>query len=213
MRMLGTLSLKLESFSVRGWDNEGGTEFDRHGNEFVRSMDSLQRLHLVLDPHWDDPDNILLDWSALHAYAHKAKSLKVHCIWNQRLFALGLEGSDFRHFCKKASALQQISMDVLVGRELSGCKHSLPPTDHIQNMLKPLKSPRLLKLSVGFSSSNETDTSTQMLCMAPLIQPIEHVVGQVFALKLPELTAVVMVALRHRDHELTHNQIAFLRSK
>ena len=108
--MLGTISLELESFSLRERGSGRGTEFDRHANDFVRSMHSLQRLHLVLDPHWDEPDDRLLDWSALDVYAHKVKSLKVHCTWNHELFALGLEGSDFRHFCKKASALQQISI-------------------------------------------------------------------------------------------------------
>ena len=92
-----------------GADGEG-IEFDRDTNQFVRSMDTLQRLSLILDPNWENPDHSLLDWSALHAHASGIKSLKVHCKRQHRLFALDQDASDFRHFCAKASSLQQLSI-------------------------------------------------------------------------------------------------------
>jgi len=110
LRMLGTLSVKLKSISVgEGADGEG-TEFDRDANQFVRSTDSLQRLSLILDPDEENPDHSLLDWSVLHAHASGIKSLKVHCKTQHRLFALDQDASDFRHFCAKASSLQQLSI-------------------------------------------------------------------------------------------------------
>ena len=110
LRMLGTLSLDLKSFAVREGGDDDGTEFDRHANEFVRSMELLQRLSLILDPNWMEPNNSLLDWSALHAHAAGIKSLRLHCTFQHRLFALEEDESDFRHFCTKSSNLQQLSI-------------------------------------------------------------------------------------------------------
>lgn len=73
-------------------------------------MSSLQRLSLILDPNWQEPDGSLLDWSALHAHASGIKSLKLHCTFAHRLVTLDKDASDFRHFCTKASNLQQLSV-------------------------------------------------------------------------------------------------------
>lgn len=110
LRMLGTLPLKLKSFSVREGSDEDGTEFDHHANEFVRSMSSLQSLGLILDPDWEERRGSLIDWSALHSQAAGIKSLKLHCTFLHMLFALDKDASDFRQFCTKASSLQQLSI-------------------------------------------------------------------------------------------------------
>jgi hypothetical protein len=104
--VLRSLSLKLKSFTVCENGRRGGGEFYSDGVEFVRSMDSLQHLSLVLDTI----DDSLLDWSALHAQASGIKSLKMHCTSQHRLFALDEDASDFRRFCTKASGLQQLSI-------------------------------------------------------------------------------------------------------
>lgn len=61
LRMLGTLPLRLKPFTVREGGDKDGTEFDRQANEFVRSMDSLQCLGLILDPNWEQPSGSLID--------------------------------------------------------------------------------------------------------------------------------------------------------
>lgn len=106
----GGASLKPKSFTLCEVGLEGGSEFDALAEDFVRSMDSLQRLSLILDPNWVGPDGSLFDWSTLHAHAAGIKSLKVHCTFQHRLLAINQTGSCFRHFFTKASSLQQLSI-------------------------------------------------------------------------------------------------------
>jgi hypothetical protein len=110
LQMLKNLSLKLKSFSVFECTDIDNGEFDHDANEFVRSMSSLQRLSLVLDPLFEEFEGTLLDWSILHAYASGLKCLKLHCNHVKTLFPSDQDASDFRRFCTKASSLQQLSV-------------------------------------------------------------------------------------------------------
>lgn len=108
--MLAELSPKLKSFTVCEGGRDGGLEFNGDADEFVRSLGSLQRLGLILDPNWVGPHDSLFDWSTLHAHAAGIKSLKVHGTSQHRQFALNQDIYDFRHFCIRASSLQQLSV-------------------------------------------------------------------------------------------------------
>ena len=110
LMMIGGASLKLKSFTLCEVGFAGGSEFDAHAEDFVRSMDSLQRLSLILDPDLVGPDGSLFDWSILHAHAAGIKSLKVHRTSPHRLISVYQNGSSFRHFFTKASSLQQLSI-------------------------------------------------------------------------------------------------------
>lgn len=77
-------------------------------------------------------------------------------------------------------------------------------------MLKPLELLRVLKLTMLCSSLGITPTPTQMLCMPPVLRTVRRAAEQIFALKLPKLTAVVFVVEGQRSHRMTHNRFAFL---
>jgi hypothetical protein len=49
--------------------------------------------------------------------------------------------------------------------------------------------------------------------MPPVLRTVKQAAEQIFALELPNLTAVVFVVDGERSRQLTHNRIAFLRSK
>lgn len=108
--MLEETLLMRKSFTLCEGLLEGGTEFDGDADDFLRSMDSLQRLSLILDPNWVGADGTLFEWSTLHAHAAGIKGLKVHCTSQHRQFVLNRDASDFRHFCTKASSLQKLSI-------------------------------------------------------------------------------------------------------
>ena len=105
--MLRTLPLKLKSFTICEGGYEVGEDFDGDADEFVRSLDSLQRLSLILDRSWDGS---FFNWTALYAQAAGIKSLRVQCTSEHRLLSHDQDASDFRHFCTKASSLQQLSL-------------------------------------------------------------------------------------------------------
>jgi hypothetical protein len=52
-----------------------------------------------------------------------------------------------------------------------------------------------------------------MICMPPVLRTVKEATEQIFALKLPKLTAVVFVVSGERDKPLTQKRFAFLRSK
>jgi len=110
LQMLKSLSLDLRSFSMFECTEIENGEFNYDANEFVRSMSSLQRLSLVLDPIFEGFEGTLLDWSTLHAHASGLKCLKVHYNDAIPLLPSDQDALDFRHFCTKASNLQQLSV-------------------------------------------------------------------------------------------------------
>jgi hypothetical protein len=63
------------------------------------------------------------------------------------------------------------------------------------------------------ASLGGTATPTQIMCMQPVLRTVTRAAEKIFGWKLPKLTAVVFMVEGERDHLLTHNQFAFLRSK
>jgi hypothetical protein len=110
LRMLRSLSVELKSLSICEWTDEESGEFDDDANDFVRSMGSLQRLNLNLNPTLGNPYGTLFDWSTLYNHASGIRSLKVHCTYIRTVFPAEKDASYFCLFCIKATNLQQLSI-------------------------------------------------------------------------------------------------------
>jgi len=108
LQMLTALSLDLAALTIEEADNGSGS-FDNYANDFIRSLRSPERVSLVLDADFEQLHG-LLDWSALHKCASVIKSLKLQYRCVLPPYPSDENLSDFRHFCKNASSLEQLSM-------------------------------------------------------------------------------------------------------
>lgn len=78
-------------------------------NDFVRYLDSPERISLWLCPQMDG-SGVMFDWSALQAHASAIKYLRVE--YGEVMPALPTQKSesDFARFCRSAVNLEQLSM-------------------------------------------------------------------------------------------------------
>lgn len=81
-----------------------------------------------------------------------------------------------------------------------------------QEIIRPLKALRVLKITVYLTSLDETDTPTQMLCMPPVTREVKSLAHKIFEWRLPKLTALVLVVEGSRVRLLKQDTFAFLQS-
>ena len=79
-------------------------------------------------------------------------------------------------------------------------------------MLGPLKSLRVLKLTLYFPSLDGTSTLIQTQCLHTLTRTVKAATETIFGLGLQRLTAVVFEADGDGDSLVTQTPFAFLRS-
>jgi hypothetical protein len=114
--MLTALSVDLTTLAIEEHDDGGNSEgFNDDANDFVRSLSSPERVSLTLDSafflaHVIHDWSAVLDWTTLHKCAPFLRSLKVQYHSLSPPFPCDESVSDFRHFCKNASSLEQLSM-------------------------------------------------------------------------------------------------------
>jgi hypothetical protein len=105
---LSRLSLKLKSFCIDEQDTPD-IQFDDNVNIFLRSLNSLERFSLALDPDLSCTDN-LLDWSALEAHASTLKYLRVEAQCLHSWFPTEDSIAAFERVCDIAINLEQFAI-------------------------------------------------------------------------------------------------------
>ena len=192
LQMLIPLSLDLATLTIDDLQHSSGT-FGDDANDSIRSLSSLERVSLTLDTHFDQPHG-LLDWSTLDQCASVIKSLKLQyhsaLLPYQSPYPSEESVSEFRHFCKNALSLEQLSMsgiDLPINKT-SGDPHihgsleqflvslhfDLPLkgiiTDtHLQDCVQTASALVVLKLTIWLSC----DTIPLSVVMHDLAQPLE----------------------------------------
>ena len=224
LRELESLELNLSSLCIEiaYWDTTTGKPL----NDFIRSLQPLQRLALTFT--WPDDTSIVDEWT-LQSHYRSLESLRIEdefphaslpvttlvleptsnleqLAWSGFKLEDGWLLSSGRVSCCDVQKL-------LVSVRLSDFKHNAILIDHLQDMLAPLRSLRVLKLTIWCSSLQQTATPTQILGMPPVQRTVKGAAKRIFALKLPKLTAVVFEVYGERSHLLTHKRFAFLRPK
>lgn len=156
LQMLTALSLDLTTVVIKEQDSGSGS-LDSDANDFIRSLSSPERLSLTLDSDFLESQflcewSALLDWSTLQKCAPVVKSLKVQYHSVLPPYPSDHSVSDFRHFCRNASSLEQLS--------ISGIEVFINDTsgDKIRSSLEQFLSRAHLKLLL---ISAITDTHSQ----------------------------------------------------
>lgn len=110
LRELKNLPLGLKTFRIHEY-GMGERDFGIDSNNFIRSLDSLERVSLTLDSDFEflDPST-LLDWSSLRACASMLKYLRLEYYSIKSPFSCQTTALDFSVFCKLAINLEQLSI-------------------------------------------------------------------------------------------------------
>lgn len=107
---LKRLRLDLKAFRIHEYDM-GEKDFEVDANEFIRSLSSLNRVSLTLDPDFDLPGpHNLLDWSALGACASTLKYLRMESYSIESPFPCRIFASNFAVLCRLATNLEQLAI-------------------------------------------------------------------------------------------------------
>lgn len=110
LQMLTALSLDLTTLVIKEQGGGYGS-FDNDANDFIQSLRSPEKVSLTFDLDFAESQFLSgLDWSTLHKCAPVIKSLKVQHHSMLLPYFSEKSVSDFRHFCKNASSLEQLSM-------------------------------------------------------------------------------------------------------
>jgi hypothetical protein len=105
------LPLKLKSFCIDEQDTRD-VQFDDNTNIFLRSLKSLERISLALDPDGGYPE-VPLDWRALETHASTLKYLRVETQVLNPLFPTKDCIQAFERLCDKAANLEQLAISGL----------------------------------------------------------------------------------------------------
>ena len=108
---LAHLPLKLKSFCIDEQDTRD-VQFDDNTNIFLRSLKSLERISLALDPDGGYPE-VPLDWRALETHASTLKYLRVETQVLNPLFPTKDCIQAFERLCDKAANLEQLAISGL----------------------------------------------------------------------------------------------------